>query len=60
MYLLFIWRVCSGFEEGKIHYEGHWKGWALEIETFLGLEMATMEASANRFCTEGAFKIQIY
>jgi hypothetical protein len=33
MYLLFIW---SGFEVGKIHYEGHWKGWALEIETFLG------------------------
>ncbi len=29
-----------------IHYEGHWKGWALEIETFLGPEMATSEASA--------------
>jgi hypothetical protein len=29
-----------------IHYEGLWKGWALEIETFLGLEMATCEASA--------------
>ncbi len=27
------------FEAGKIHYEGHWKGWALEIETFLGPEM---------------------
>ncbi len=22
------------------HYEGHWKGWALDIETFLGPEMA--------------------
>ncbi len=21
-------------------HEGHWKGWALEIETFLGPEMA--------------------
>ncbi len=30
-----------------IHYEGHWTGWcALEIETFLGPEMATSEASA--------------
>jgi hypothetical protein len=25
---------------------GHWKGWALEIQTFLGPEMATSEASA--------------
>ncbi len=24
------------FEAGKIHCEGHWKGWALEIEPFLG------------------------
>ncbi len=22
------------------HYEGHWKGWTLKIETFLGPEMA--------------------
>jgi hypothetical protein len=22
------------------HYEGHWKGWALKIGTFLGPEMA--------------------
>jgi hypothetical protein len=22
------------------HYEGHWKGWALKIKTFLGPEMA--------------------
>jgi hypothetical protein len=25
------------------HYEGHWKGWALKIETFLGPEMARAE-----------------
>ncbi len=28
------------------HYTGHWKGWALKIETFLGPEKATREASA--------------
>jgi hypothetical protein len=26
---------------------GHWKGWALEIETFLGPEMATNEHFAD-------------
>jgi hypothetical protein len=41
-----IWRVCNGAEEDKIQYEGHWKGWALKIETFLGFEMATSVASA--------------
>ncbi len=25
------------------HYEGHWKGWALKIETFLGPEMALVK-----------------
>ncbi len=25
------------------HYEVHWKGWALKIETFLSPEMATSE-----------------
>jgi hypothetical protein len=30
-----------GFEAGKIHTEKHWEGWALEIKTFLGPEMAT-------------------
>jgi hypothetical protein len=46
MHLLFIWRgKYSGFEACNIYYEGHWKGWALEIETFLGPEMATSEAS---------------
>ncbi len=29
-----------------MHFEDHWKGWALKIETFLGTEMATIEASA--------------
>jgi hypothetical protein len=38
--------VRNDFEAGNIHYEGHWKGWALEIEAFLGPEMATSEASA--------------
>ncbi len=28
-----VGKVSFGFEAGKIHYEGHWKGWALEIET---------------------------
>jgi hypothetical protein len=38
MYLLFMARYYNGFEAGKIHYEGHWKGWALEIETFWALK----------------------
>jgi hypothetical protein len=38
--------VRNGYEAGKIHYEGHWNGWALEIVTFLGPEVATREASA--------------
>jgi hypothetical protein len=39
MYLLFIWRgtIRNGFEAGKIHYKGHWKGWALEIGAFWAL-----------------------
>jgi hypothetical protein len=43
-YLLFYGAVRNGFKAVKIHYKGHWKGWALEIETFLGPEMATSEA----------------
>jgi hypothetical protein len=31
---------------GKIHFEGHWKGWALKIKIILGPEMATSQASA--------------
>jgi len=30
----------------QIHFEGQWKGWTLKIETFLGPEMASSEASA--------------
>jgi hypothetical protein len=44
MYLLFIWAGRNDFDVGNIHFEGHWKGWALKIETFLGPEMATSEA----------------
>jgi hypothetical protein len=47
MYLLFIYgAVRHGFEACNIHNEGHWKGWALEIETLLGPEMATSKANA--------------
>jgi hypothetical protein len=41
-----MWRGRNDFEAGNIHYKGHCKGWALKIETFLGPEMATSEASA--------------
>jgi hypothetical protein len=34
----------NDFDVGYIHFEGHWKGWALKIETFLSPEMATSEA----------------
>jgi hypothetical protein len=40
MYLLFLWRGTLRFWGVQHHYEGHWKGWALKIETFLGPEMA--------------------
>jgi hypothetical protein len=36
----------NDFDAGTIPYEGHWKRWASEIETFLGHEMATSEVSA--------------
>ncbi len=38
MYLLFIWRWTYWFWWGKIHFEGHWNGWALKIETFWALK----------------------
>jgi hypothetical protein len=31
------------------HYEWHWKGWALKIETFLGPEMALANALNSSF-----------
>jgi hypothetical protein len=40
--------VRNGFEAGNILYQGHWKGLALEIETFLGPEMDTSEAMSFR------------
>ncbi len=33
---------------GKSISKGHWKGWALKIETFLGPEMATSEAAFRK------------
>jgi hypothetical protein len=38
--------VRNNFEAGNIHYEGHLKEWALEIDIVLGPEMASSEASA--------------
>ncbi len=35
--------VGDGWEEVLVHnifHSGHWKGWSLKIETFLGPEMA--------------------
>ena len=28
------------FDAGQGHYEGHWKGWAMKVKTFLGPETA--------------------
>ncbi len=39
----------NNFDAGNIHFEGHWKGWALKIETFLGPEMATSETGRSEF-----------
>jgi hypothetical protein len=41
--------VCNGFEAGKIHYEGHWKGWALEVETFLDKASAIWAQKSQDF-----------
>ncbi len=42
------WRAegRDDFDACNIHSKGHWKGWALKIETFLGPEMAMCEVSA--------------
>jgi hypothetical protein len=37
--LLSVFYMALGlddFDGGQIHFEGHWKGWALKIETFFG------------------------
>jgi hypothetical protein len=41
----YILKILEG--SGQIHYNGHWKRWALKIETFWGPEMATSEANAT-------------
>jgi hypothetical protein len=46
MYPSLYGAICNDFEAGKIRYEGHWKGWALEVQTFLGPEMSASEATA--------------
>jgi hypothetical protein len=38
--------VRNNFNVDNIHYKGQWKGWAFEIDSFLGPEMATSKASA--------------
>jgi len=43
---LFIWGRRNDFDVGYIHFEGHRKGWALKIKTFLGPLMAMSKASA--------------
>ncbi len=50
-----------------MHFKGHWKGWALKIEMFLGPEMTTSEASdipirsAGFRLSEGVdYKTQLY
>jgi hypothetical protein len=42
----FIWRLNLILMRATSHYNGHWKGWALKIKTFLGPEMAMSEASS--------------
>jgi hypothetical protein len=47
MYLLYFYgAVRHGFEACNIHYEAHYKGWVLEIETFLSPDMAKSDESA--------------
>jgi hypothetical protein len=38
MYLLFYGEVLNGFDAGNIHYEGHYKGWALKSSLFWALK----------------------
>ncbi len=40
---VFTWRKT--LYGGQMHYKGHWKGWALIIETFLRAEIATSDAA---------------
>jgi hypothetical protein len=47
MYHFFVWRLDLMILHiwGQIHYKGYWKGRALKIETFFGLEMTTREGT---------------
>ncbi len=47
MYQLFIRRGTYRFLCGQIHFEDHWKGWALKIKTLLGPEMTTSDGFAR-------------
>ena len=58
MYLLFTWRY--DFDAGNIHYNGHRKGWALKIYTFLGPEMATGQRRGTHRERPSNFLIFIY
>jgi hypothetical protein len=40
------------------HYEGHWKGWALKIKTFLGPEMA--RAKRVPFLPKKVVQVQVH
>jgi hypothetical protein len=44
-YCTFCFYMAQDFKWGQMHYKGHWKGWALKIETFLRPEIATSDAA---------------
>jgi hypothetical protein len=44
---VFLWRSTQWFWGGQDHYDGLWKGWALEMETFWGPETATGTSEAS-------------
>ena len=44
MNLFFLFGACPyDFEAGQRLYAGHWKGWAMKVETFLGPETARLK-----------------
>jgi hypothetical protein len=45
----------NDFFGGQIHYKGHWKRWALEMDIFLGPEMATSETHAHKTTNKPVF-----
>jgi hypothetical protein len=51
----------AGRNDFDMRNKRHWKEWALKIETFLGPEMATSEASAIwAQNTKGAYILRIF